>query len=265
MYAVYPIHCGTLDLPKNVLTYTLGEGRTVPSPVVVFLLVPEDPADPVVVVDAGAERGEVAGRSLPDAGPEPIAAGLDQHDVSPADVDYLVLTHLHHDHAANVDLFPEVSVLLQRTELRAAGDPLPHMRRAYLDAHVEALDDVDLTLVDGGYRLCDGIELLHTPGHTDGMQSVVVETRTGRLALVGDLVYCRQNLRPDVTEIRDVHGHAVDVVPLDYDPPYVPPGLHVDVAACYESVARMRERVGPDGVLLGSHDPAVLDDRSPAT
>jgi glyoxylase-like metal-dependent hydrolase (beta-lactamase superfamily II) len=265
MYTVHPIHCGTLELPKTILTYNLDEGVTVDSPVVVFLLLPEDPDDPIVVVDGGAEGGEVAGRTIPDGGPGPIREGLAEHGVQPADVDYLVLTHLHHDHAANVDLFPESEVLLQRAELEAARDPLPYMRRAYLDAHVEALEDADLTLVDGGYRLCSGVELRHTPGHTRGMQSAVVETTAGTHALVCDLVYCRQNLNPGVTELSDVHGDPVAVTPVDYDPAYVPPGLHVNVADCYESVARMQERVGPDGVLVGAHDPAVLEGPYPRT
>ena len=265
MYTIHPIRCGTLDLPKTGLTYLLDEGVTVASPVVVFLLCPDDPDDPVVVVDAGAERGEAAGRSIPDGGPEPIREGLAEHDLTPETVDYLVLTHLHHDHAANVDLFPESEVLLQRSELEAARDPLPPVARAYLDEHVAALDDADLTLLDGGYRLHPDIELLHTPGHTEGMQSLVVETGGERHGLVCDLVYCRQNLHPGATEIRDVHGERIEATPVDYDPPYVPPGLHVDVTACYESVARVQERIGPDGVLLGAHDPEVLGEPFPRT
>lgn len=259
MYTVHPIRCGTLDLPKTILTYNLDEGVTVPSPVIVFLLLSEDPDDPVVVVDAGAEGGEVAGRVIPDGGPEPIREGLAEHDVEPADVDYLVLTHLHHDHAANVDLFPESEVLLQRTELEAARDPLPPLGRAYIDDHVTALDDANLTLLDGGYRLCSDLEIRHTPGHTEGMQSIVVETTGGTHAIVCDLIYCRQNLDPGVTEVYDVDGNAVAATPVDYDPPYVPPGLHASVTDCYESIARMKERVGPDGVLVGGHDPVVLD------
>jgi glyoxylase-like metal-dependent hydrolase (beta-lactamase superfamily II) len=263
MYTVHPIHCGTLELPKDILTYLGDEGVTVASPATVFLLSPENSDDPVVVVDAGAEQGAVAGRTIPDGGPEPIREGLAERGVSPADVDYLVLTHLHHDHAANVDLFPDSEVLLQRSELAAARDHLPHMRRAYLEEHVEALDDADLTLLDGGYRLSRGVEVLHTPGHTEGMQSVVVETADGTHAVACDLVYCRQNLEPGVSEIRDLHGETIEVTPLDYDPPYVPPGLHVDVRECYESVARLQERVGSDGVLFGSHDPEVLGDLLP--
>jgi hypothetical protein len=93
----------------------------------------------------------------------------------------------------------------------------------------------------------------------------VVETTGATHALACDLIYCRQNLRPDVTEIRDVDGERIEVTPVEYDRPYVPPGLHVDVAACYESVSRLRERVGPDGVLLGAHDPELLDGSFPRT
>lgn len=75
MYTVHPIRCGTLDLPRTILTYNLDEGVTIPSPIVVVLLVPEDPDDPVVAVDAGAEGGEVAGRSIPD-----VAIGHDRVD-----------------------------------------------------------------------------------------------------------------------------------------------------------------------------------------
>jgi len=263
MHEIHPIHCGTLELPKTILTYRLDEGVTVASPVVVFLLEPADPDDPVVVVDAGAVGGEIAGRTIPDGGPEPIREGLAEHGYEPADVDHLVLTHLHHDHAANVDLFPDAEILLQRSELAAANDPLPPVDRAYIDEHVRAVEDADPTLVDGGYRLCPGIELRHTPGHTEGMQSVVVETAAGPHALVCDLVYCRQNLSPGVSTIEDLDGNEIAVTPADHDPPYVPPGLHVSVADCYESVARMQERVGPDGALVGAHDPAVLDGSYP--
>ncbi|QLG27290.1 hypothetical protein HUG10_06900 [Halorarum halophilum] len=54
------------------------------------------------------------------------------------------------------------------------------------------------------------------------------------------------------------------VTPVDL--PYVPPGIHVDAGACYESIDRLRERVSEDGVNLSGHMPEVLDhDSYPVT
>lgn len=258
-YTIHPIQCGVInsDMTKGGLTYLLDEGTPVSIPVAVFAITPDDPDDDrSIVVDAGAEAGGVAGRSIEGGGPEPIREGLADLGLTPADVDHLVLTHLHHDHAANIDLFQGAEVLLQRSELAAARDPLPPMARTYLDDHLATIEDRDVTVIDGGYRLTDGIELLHTPGHTEGMQSVVCRTAAGPYALIADLAYCRQNLEPSVTEITDVTGRTIPTTPVDYD--YVPPGLHVDVAACYESIARLRERVGEDGTFLGGHAPESL-------
>ena len=258
MFTIYPIHSGTLTLDKSGITYCVDEGVTVRSPVITYLILPDDPDDErVVFVDGGAAAGELAGRDIENGGPDPIREGLAGHGLEPTDVDHLILTHLHHDHAANVAMFSEAEVLLQREELAAARDPLPHMKRTYVEAHRETVLDADLTLVDGGFRLCDGIELRLAPGHTRGMQAVIVETSAGPHAIVADLIYCEQNLAPDVETIRDVDGEAVAVTPVNW--PYIPPGLHVDAAACYESIDRLTERVGESGVLLSGHMPAVLD------
>ncbi|MDX1746814.1 MAG: hypothetical protein R3324_12815, partial [Halobacteriales archaeon] len=139
----------------------------------------------------------------------------------------------------------------------AAHDPLPHMKRVYLDQHIDAVEAADLTLVDGGFRLADGLELFHAPGHTEGMQAMFVETTAGTHAIVSDLVYCRQNLEPGITQITDVTGRVIETTPVEYD--YIAPGLHVSVTDCYESIDRIRERVGPDGTLIGGHAAEVLE------
>ena len=259
-YTIHPLHCGVINsnMTKGGLTYLVDEGVPVSIPVVVFAITPDDPSDDrVVVVDAGVEAGTVSGRAIEGGGAEPIRERLATLDLAPADVDQLVLTHLHHDHAAHVDLFPNAEVLLQRREWVAANDPLPPMERVYLDRHIDAVEAAELTLVDGGFRLAEGLELIHAPGHTEGMQAVLVETAAGPHAIVSDLVYCRQNLEPDVPQITDVTGRVIETTPVDYD--YLPPGLHVSVTDCYESIDRIRERVGPGGVLVGGHAVEVLD------
>ena len=113
MFTIHPIHAGTLALDKSGMTYLIDEGITVRSPVLVFLLLPTDPEDDrVVLVDAGVAAGRIAGRDVEGGGPEPIREGLAAHGFDPADVDHVILTHLHHDHAANAESFPDAEVLI---------------------------------------------------------------------------------------------------------------------------------------------------------
>ena len=64
-------------------------------------------------------------------------------------------------------------------------------------------------------------------------------------------------MNPGLSSITDATGASLETTPVEDD--YLPPGLHVDAAACYESVARLRERVGDDDRLLSGHMPEVLD------
>lgn len=262
MYSVTPIKCGVINstVTKGGLTYLHDESTSFPIPVIVFLITADDPDDDLaIVVDTGVDQPEpgetVAGRDIENGGPEPIRDGLAEQGVEPSDVDYVVLTHLHYDHACNNDLFPEAEFLVQRTEWEAAQSPVPSMNRVYFDEHLEELEELDLTLLDGGYRLRDGIELLPAPGHTEGMQAVVVETRLGPLAIISDLAYCKHNIEPGASTVLNGHGEEVEVTPSDLD--YIAPGIHTSVVDCYESMDRIQERVG-DGELLGGHVAEIL-------
>lgn len=112
-----------------------------------------------------------------------------------------------------------------------------------------------MTLLDGDHRLADGLEVLRTSRHMPEQQSVVVETVGGPHALIGDLAYNRHNLEPGVDRLVDATGRTIEVTPTGGD--YLPPGYHTDVAACYESMACVRDRVGDQGTVVPSHDPRV--------
>lgn len=261
MHTIEPIQCATLDSTKGSFTYLVDEGKPLTIPIISFLVTATDPDDDtVIIVDTGLKEpdqdGTVHGKQVAGGGPDPLHDGLAERGVEPGDVDYVILTHLHHDHSSNNALFPDAEFFVQRAELAAAADPLPPLARTYDDENTASLDDVDVTVVDGGYRLREGIEMLHTPGHTEGMQSVVVRTANGPHALISDLAYCRQNLEPSATTITDGDGETIETTPVDYD--YIAPGIHVDLRQCYESIDRIRERVGPDGTLIPGHDGAIL-------
>jgi N-acyl homoserine lactone hydrolase len=111
--------------------------------------------------------------------------------LTPDDITHVVLTHMHFDHAENLDLFPSACVVVQRDELLASVDPVPSQRIFYWKSTINNLlarkRPGRLRLVDGDVDLFSGIRLLKVGAHTEGMQVVVVTTAKGRVALVSDL------------------------------------------------------------------------------
>jgi len=57
--------------------------------------------------------------------------------------------------------------------------------------------DYKYELIDGDAELFDGVSVIHAPGHTRGMQCVIVNTETGKVILTGDLVTQRASLKYD--------------------------------------------------------------------
>lgn len=91
----------------------------------------------------------------------------------------VVLTHLHFDHVGGLALLPaSIPVVVQRREWEAGHDETAVQRNFFLPRDY-ATDDREVVLVDGDHDLLgDGsIELLLTPGHTPGHQSVRVSER----------------------------------------------------------------------------------------
>ncbi|MEN3537950.1 MBL fold metallo-hydrolase [Microbispora sp. ZYX-F-249] len=113
--------------------------------------------------------------------PGRIGAELAAVGAAPEDVDVVVLTHLHSDHAggAVVDgapAFPGARYVLQRSEVEWAS---AQVRELILDPLRDRLD-----VVDGDAETLPGVRVLHTPGHTPGHQCVEV----GDVVMSGDAV-----------------------------------------------------------------------------
>lgn len=114
--------------------------------------------------------------------------------INPAEVRTIIFTHLHQDHCFNLELFPKASMYVQKIELQHAVTPTKVEAKSYqkfdlpgLPAWARAFGR--LITIEGDRKLLDGIEVLFTPGHTPGSQTVAVDTRGGKYLLVGDNFY----------------------------------------------------------------------------
>jgi glyoxylase-like metal-dependent hydrolase (beta-lactamase superfamily II) len=106
--------------------------------------------------------------------------------VKPADLRYVAISHTHGDHAGNVDLFPTVTLLMQKAEYDAAfaEGRNPPFSRSQPVKQVEG----DLDVFGNG-----AVTILATPGHTAGHQSLLVRLeKTGPVVLAGDAIQARE-------------------------------------------------------------------------
>ncbi len=123
-----------------------------------------------------------------------IASQLAQLGLTPDDVHYVGLSHLHFDHAGNIGLFPKSTFIIPASELSAArAKPTPF---GVDPAQIAPLDQATVIATDGDYDVFgDGtVKTLTTPGHTPGHHSLIVKLpRQGNVLISGDLYHTRQN------------------------------------------------------------------------
>ena len=196
-----------------------------------------------ILIDTGLHPGACADASTFYDRPETMGLfsfELDQpvhEQIDAATITKIVLTHLHYDHAGGLSLLPaSIPIVVQRREWEAGHDPDAVERnfffpRDYVD------DEREAVLVDGDHDLLgDGsIELLLTPGHTPGHQSVRVG---GDLVLGADVAYFASGLddhrfpvfgddqaeqRRSAERLRDLRDGGARVVP-GHDPDVLSPG-----------------------------------------
>lgn len=118
----------------------------------------------------------------------PIETELERHGIRISDVRAIVNSHLHWDHCGGNSLFPGVPIYVQVAESDAA-------RRGGRNYTVPEWDDfpgAEFVVIDGDASIARGINVLSTPGHSPGHQSLIVDTRGGRVVLAGQAVYLRE-------------------------------------------------------------------------
>ncbi len=172
----------------------------------------------------------------------PVEA-LSELGLKAEDITDVIITHLHYDHAGNLDKLPNARFHIQDAEVEfATGRCMCHapLRHAYsVDDVVRLVRNVyedRVVFHDGDSALAPGVRLLHIGGHTKGLQSVQVETARGTVILASDASHYFENME------------------LSRPFPIV-----FNVADMLEGYGKLRTAASSPEHIVPGHDPRVLE------
>ena len=122
---------------------------------------------------------------------------LQQHGLSPSQVDIVINTHLHFDHAGGntvqdgtqiVPAFANATYIAQKGEWEDANHPNERTRASYLAENLlPVAESGRLRLIEGDTQITPHVRCIVTPGHTPHHQSVLVESEGEKALYLADL------------------------------------------------------------------------------
>jgi N-acyl homoserine lactone hydrolase len=126
---------------------------------------------------------------------DPRLRPLSEQDIDLAGIDMVVNTHLHADHCGGNHLFAGKPIYVQRQELDDARSQDDYTIREWVEA-----PGARYVPVDGELELLPGVRLVPAPGHTRGIQVVVVESGGRPAVICGDVAVWSGELDEPQTE-----------------------------------------------------------------
>ncbi len=224
-------------------------------PLAMRCLLVETP-DALVLIDNGAGNKEnqkfIDIYGLENAASDParfptrLEEALAEAGFAPDDVDVMLDTHLHFDHAGGntrVDAdgavhlsFPRARYVVQKGEYEYAHWRNERIQASYLKHNFDPVMDAGkLELVEGDVEIVPGISVLRTPGHTPHHQSVLIRSAGQSAIFLADVMPTSAHL-----PLPWIMGY--DVEPL------------VTLESKRTLVSRAQEE---DWLLIFEHDPTV--------
>jgi len=214
-----PLALGALSLESRL--FRSGARWPIPMAYCVFCI---QGASKSIIVDSGTtvedltKHGFLGTRHI-----QTLPEGLAKLGLKPEGIDLVIQTHLHFDHRFCAGMFTKARFLVQKAELDFHRNPPPHEPRP---CPKEVLDTLNWEVIVGDHHVEEGIDILFTPGHTDGGQSVAVNTAKG-LAIIEGI---------------DSNDEIYNPPPgMHWAGPVATTGVHTDPVLAYNSAKRIKE------------------------
>lgn len=175
----------------------------------------ELPSDPLfiqykghnILLESGLGYGKFTDKQLRNYGisdQSQVEDNLVQLGVLPEEIDYIIMTHLHFDHACGltkwvddklVSSFPNAKILVSEVEWNEMKNPNIRSRNTYWKENWEPIEGQVVTYSDS-LEVVEGIEMIHTGGHSDGHSIVLFKQNGETIIHMADLMPTHAHQNP---------------------------------------------------------------------
>jgi len=236
-YKIHPIVMGTKIFDKSMMTYQCNNGKNFTIPIFCWYL---EGGNKKILVDTGEMtpiQSEEREKSI-NGKIFRFEEGLDRFGLKPEDIDIVIHTHLHNDHCENDYKCSNATFFIHTKELETIHNPHPLDYR-YLEDYIEDIEENrQIEIVTKDCEIVPGISVMHTPVHTRGGLSVIIETEKGK-AIITSFCVIKENFYPP----NEIKALEMEVIP---------PGTVVNAYDSYDIMLKIKEMAD---ILLPLHEP----------
>ncbi len=147
-----------------------------------------------------------------------LEPGLKQLGLTPDDIDYVILTHLHTDHVGGavkavgdryVPRFSKARYIIDKNEWQSAINPNERTSAVYIPERLVPLEEAgQIDFIDGDTDLFDGIKAVRTGGHTGDHYALEIESEGKQVFYYADIFPSRHHMKVPFVP-------ATDLLPSD--------------------------------------------------
>lgn len=244
MHQIQPLLLATVAAEKGPMTYLAYLGQPIIRPYVMWYI---KAGNINVLVDSGIEAEDYrsfhpAFAHMPFKAIQSFEQALFSVGCTPNDIDIVIQTHLHVDHMFNSEKCKRAKIYVHKEEYEFALNPHPIFNVFYASEKIKRLN---FELVNGKQTILPGIEVMPSPGHTPGCQSVIIDTAKGKAVITGCCTIM-ENFTSNHDAKTKISPFATNSV--------IAPGIHTNLFDAYESALKIKKLAD---IIIPMHDPEL--------
>jgi glyoxylase-like metal-dependent hydrolase (beta-lactamase superfamily II) len=160
-----------------------------------------------LLIDSGIGRGKLSEKQIKNYGvteESSISDSLEQLGLTFGDIHYVLMTHLHFDHACGLTMydddslvptFPNAKHIVSKIEWDEMRNPNIRSRHTYWRENWESIEHL-IEPFEENVQITDGIEMIHTGGHSQGHSIILFQSQGEQGVHLGDLLPTHAHQNP---------------------------------------------------------------------